>query len=64
MKALELKALHQPLSPEQQEKYDAFVAGRSAGEDIDEMSSVEEEPDEDMEEGLSGDMQAADEDID
>ncbi|MDE6212871.1 MAG: hypothetical protein K2M70_05265 [Lachnospiraceae bacterium] len=64
MKALELKALHQPLSPEQQEKYDAFVAGRSAGEDIDEMSSVEEEPDEDMEEELSGDIQAADEDID
>ncbi|MBD5518485.1 MAG: hypothetical protein HDR07_08340 [Lachnospiraceae bacterium] len=64
MKALELKALHQPLSPEQQEKYDAFVAGRSAGEDIDEMSSVEEEPDEDIEEELSGDMQEADEDID
>ena len=63
MKALELKALHQPLSPEQQEKYDAFVAGRSAGEDIDEMSSVEEEPDEDMEEEVSGDTQAADEDI-
>ena len=63
MKALELKALHQPLSPEQQEKYDAFVAGRSAGEDIDEMSSVEEEPDEDMEEEISGDTQAADEDI-
>ena len=61
MKALELKALHQPLSPEQQEKYDAFVAGRSAGEDIDEMSSVEEEPDEDMEEEISGDTQVADE---
>ena len=61
MKALELKALHQPLSPEQQEKYDAFVAGRSAGEDIDEMSSVEEEPDVDMEEEISEDMQAADE---
>ena len=45
IKALELKALHQPLSAEQQEKYDAFVAGRSAGEDIDEMPSVEEEPD-------------------
>ena len=60
MKALELKALHQPLSPEQQEKYDAFVAGRSAGEDVDEMSSVEEEPDEDMEEEISGDTQAAD----
>ena len=61
MKALELKALHQPLSEEQQEKYDAFVAGRSAGEDIDEMSSVEEEPDDDMEEEISGDTQVAEE---
>ena len=61
MKALELKALHQPLSEEQQEKYDAFVAGRSAGEDVDEMSSAEEEPDEDMEEEISGDTQAAEE---
>ena len=27
IKALELKALHQPLSPEQQDKYDAYTAG-------------------------------------
>ena len=61
IKALELKALHQPLSAEQQEKYDAFVAGRSAGEDIDEMPSVEEEPDDDMREEISGDTQMAEE---
>lgn len=55
IKALELKALHQPLSPEQQEKYDAFVEGRSAGR-IDE----EEEPAEESEENLPpGDTQVA-----
>ena len=59
MKALELKALHQPLSAEQQEKYDAFVEGRSAGEDIDEMSSMEEEPEDDVDEEISGDTQVA-----
>ncbi|MDE7428656.1 MAG: hypothetical protein K2N00_05200, partial [Lachnospiraceae bacterium] len=59
MKALELKALHQPLSAEQQEKYDAFVEGRSAGEDIDEMSSIEEEPEDDVDEEISGDTQVA-----
>ena len=46
IKALELKALHQPLSPEQQEKYDAYIEGRSAGEDVDD---VEEEPEEEYE---------------
>lgn len=42
IKALELKALHQPLSPEQQEKYDDFVEGRSAGR-VDEEEEQEEE---------------------
>lgn len=42
IKALELKALHQPLSPEQQEKYDAFVEGRSAGR-VDEEEELENE---------------------
>lgn len=46
IKALELKALHQPLSPEQQEKYDAYIEGRSAGENVDEEPEVEEQPDE------------------
>lgn len=56
IKALELKALHQPLSPEQQEKYDAYIEGRSAGEDVDEEPETEEEPDE-----IPGDTQVADE---
>ncbi|MFG6336481.1 MAG: hypothetical protein K1W20_13625 [Lachnospiraceae bacterium] len=43
IKALELKALHQPLSPEQQEKYDAYIEGRSAGEDVDDDTPVEED---------------------
>ncbi len=47
IKALELKALHQPLSPEQQEKYDAYIEGRSAGEDVDDDTPVEED-DEDI----------------
>ncbi|MCI9066981.1 MAG: hypothetical protein HFI53_14215, partial [Lachnospiraceae bacterium] len=49
IKALELKALHQPLSPEQQEKYDAYIEGRSAGEDVDDDTPVEED-DEDISE--------------
>lgn len=49
IKALELKALHQPLSPEQQEKYDAYIEGRSAGENVDEELEVEEQPDESAE---------------
>lgn len=56
IKALELKALHQPLSPEQQEKYDAYIEGRSAGENVDEEPEVEEQPDE-----ISGDTQVAEE---
>lgn len=49
IKALELKALHQLLSPEQQEKYDAYIEGRSAGENVDEELEVEEQPDESAE---------------
>ncbi len=56
IKALELKALHQPLSPEQQEKYDAYIEGRSAGANVDEEPVAEEEPDE-----ISGDTQVAEE---
>lgn len=56
IKALELKALHQPLSPEQQEKYDAYIEGRSAGENVDEEPEVEEQPDE-----IAGDTQVAEE---
>lgn len=72
IKALELKALHQPLSPEQQDKYDAYIEGRSAGEDVDddepepeiEEESVDEieeefpedEPEEELEEELEEEM--------
>lgn len=56
IKALELKALHQPLSPDQQEKYDAYIEGRSAGEDVDEEPEPEELPDD-----VSGDTQVAEE---
>lgn len=52
IKALELKALHQPLSPEQQEKYDAFIEGRSAGKDMDDEPVMEEPEDDD----ISGDL--------
>ncbi len=48
IKALELKALHQPLSPDQQEKYDAYIEERSAGEDVDDEEPVET-PDEEQE---------------
>lgn len=60
IKALELKALHQPLSPEQQEKYDAYIEGRSAGEDMDAEPEIEEE-EADVEEPdeISGDTQVA-----
>ncbi|MDE5939181.1 MAG: hypothetical protein K2H37_08890 [Lachnospiraceae bacterium] len=57
IKALELKALHQPLSPEQQEKYDAYIEGRSAGEDVDEEPEAEEVPDDEV----PGDTQVAEE---
>ncbi|HBN55620.1 MAG TPA: hypothetical protein DD414_02495 [Lachnospiraceae bacterium] len=53
IKALELKALHQPLDPEQQKKYDAYIEGRSAGENVDEESEIEEEPDEISEDALA-----------
>ena len=43
IKALELKALHQPLNEEQQEKYDRWIAGRSAGEEVEDSVAVEEE---------------------
>lgn len=46
IKALELKALHQPLSPEQQEKYDAYIEGRSAGENVDDDEPEEGEDEE------------------
>lgn len=49
IKALELKALHQPLSPDQQEKYDAYIEERSAGEDVDDEEPVEA-PDEEEQE--------------
>ncbi|MDE5717900.1 MAG: hypothetical protein K2I53_09865 [Lachnospiraceae bacterium] len=59
IKALELKALHQPLSPEQQEKYDAYIEGRSAGEDVD---GVDEEPAEEaVPDEVPGDTQVAEE---
>jgi len=44
IKALELKALHQPLSEEQQEKYDRWIAGRSAGEEEEEGPAEEDIP--------------------
>lgn len=51
IKALELKALHQPLSPEQQDKYDAYIEGRSAGEDVDDDEpEMEEAPANEIEE--------------
>ncbi len=56
IKALELKALHQPLSPEQQEKYDTYIEGRSAGEDVD-----EELVDEDVSDEVPGDTKVAEE---
>ena len=57
IKALELKALHQPLSPEQQEKYDAYIEGRSAGENVDEEPEAEDVPDDEV----PGDTQVAEE---
>ncbi|MDE7247024.1 MAG: hypothetical protein K2N43_03975, partial [Lachnospiraceae bacterium] len=60
IKALELKALHQPLSPEQQDKYDAYIEGRSAGEDVDnDEPEPEEEEDEDDEELPEEEQEAA-----
>lgn len=48
IKALELKALHQPLSEDQQVKYDRWVAGRSAGEEIEDSVEEDDIPEEDM----------------
>ncbi len=56
IKALELKALHQPLSPEQQRKYDDYIEGRSAGR-TDEEGELVEEADENI---PPGDTQVAD----
>lgn len=61
IKALELKALHQPLSPEQQEKYDAYIEGRSAGENVDEEPEPEMEEEEEEPEEVPGDTQVAEE---
>lgn len=63
IKALELKAFHQPLTGAQQEYYDAYVAGRSRGL-AEEEETAEEEPEtypEDYpeEEFLPGDTQVA-----
>ncbi len=57
IKALELKALHQPLSPEQQEKYDAYIEERSAGEDVDDEEPMEvpDEEEEEDDDSISGD---------
>lgn len=49
IKALELKALHQPLTEEQQEKYDRWIAGRSAGEEEEDLED----------DGIPGDTQVA-----
>lgn len=56
IKALELKALHTPLSEDQQAKYDKWVRQRKAGE---EPSDDEQQPSEDYEESLQGDTQTA-----
>lgn len=67
IKALELKALHQPLTEEQQEKYDRFIAGRSAGEDEEESEEdLEEEEDIPEDTQVAGEirhMQEQDEDV-
>lgn len=56
IKALELKALHTPLSEDQQEKYDKWIRQRKAGEE----PSDDEQPVDDYEEGPQGDTQAVD----
>ena len=62
IKALELKALHQPLSPEQQEKYDRWITGRSAGEE--QEDSVEETMPEDMAEDDEAGYESDEDDAD
>ena len=54
IKALELKALHEPLSAEQQAKYDAWIAERDAGDTPEEDSEEENDVAE-----VSGDTRVA-----
>lgn len=58
IKALELKALHTPLSEDQQAKYDKWIRQRKAGE---EPSDEEQQSSEEYEESLQDDTQTADE---
>ncbi len=55
IKALELKALHEPLNEEQQKKYDLWIRERENGETDSEESAREEENDD----GVSDDTQVA-----
>lgn len=55
IKALELKALHEPLSEDQQAKYDAWIRERNGTD----LSEEPEEEDEDMD-GMPGDTRVAD----
>lgn len=56
IKALELKALHEPLNEDQQAKYDAWTKARETGEPAEEESEAREEDDAD---GVSEDTQIA-----
>ncbi len=56
VKALELKALHEPLNEDQRAKYDEWVKARETPEDEPETDEPEEN---DEEEGVSGDTQIA-----
>ncbi len=56
IKALELKALHEPLNEDQQAKYDAWTKERETGEPAEEESEAREEDDAD---GVSEDTQIA-----
>ena len=53
IKALELKALHEPLSADQQAKYDAWIRERNA------VDLPEDEPDEDEDIDIPGDTRVA-----
>lgn len=55
IKALELKALHEPLSADQQAKYDAWIRERSAAD----LSEEEQGEEEDGGSGMSGDTRVA-----
>ena len=57
IKALELKALHEPLNEKQQARYDEWVREREAGEDDTDEESAE--PEENDEDNVSGDTRAA-----